>query len=292
MSVVFFNQTEPTTCLAYFPNIITEVLSYLTHGDCGRLFFVSKKWRNELLEPSRHHFVLRKHRVLVRMADAFTPNQCIQCRFPWNCCIEAVALLQSFIKKGWIEHPFLGYHDLALPKGWCGWFLALRHGSFLTALHLGMDTYMLTLRDIYPISMIFPMNHFYDLDPFVVAQWLMRYNKLFDFEGALQWARVPIASWKNVWDVMALMKKYRPDLLVCSRDFKHTLVMLSNLGSKPGHKETFKIFTDHLQAKYGLTMAQFHIDTFNGEQLAVEACDQYKAFEREFRHVECLYNLE
>lgn len=289
---MFFNQAECTTFLTSFPNIVTDVLSYLTHGDCGRLFFVSKTWQEELLKPAKLQFLLREHRVLIRMADAFTPNQCIQCRFPWNCCIEAVALLQFFIKKGWIHHPFLGYHDLTMPNDWCGWFLALRHGSFLTALHLGLDTYMFRFRYKDPISSIFPMNHFYGLDPQVVVQWLMRYNKLFDFEGTLQWARVPIASWKNVWDVMALMKKYRPDLLVCSKDYKHTLNLLADLGSKSGHKEAYNAFTDHLQAKYGLTMALFHIDTLNGEQLAAEALDQYKAFEETFQHIERVYNLE
>lgn len=273
--------------LECFPNVMTEVMSFLTHGDCGRLFFVSKQWREKLLEPAMVHFLLRRHKVIV--STQCTPY--IECRFPWNCCIEAVPLLRFFINKGWINHPFMGYSDLLSPKEWCGWFLALHHGSFLTALHLGMDTYMFTLRDRCPISSIFPMNHFYGLDPLLVGQWLMRYNKFLDFEG-FQWARVPMGSWKNIWDVIVLIRKYRPDLMVCSKDLKHTLVLLADLGSKSGYKECFKGFTDHLKTKYGLNMSLFHIDTFKGDQLGTEALNHYQAFEEKVRPVACVYDLE
>ena len=276
-------------CLENFPNLITDILSFLTHGDCGRLFFVSTQWRKMILEPSRSHFLLRRHQVLVSGQSVQTPS--IACRFPWNCCIEAVSLLRFFINRGWIEHPFLGHCDLLSEKEWCGWFLALRHGSFMTALHLGMDPYMVTMRDRYSIDSIFPMNHFYVLDPLLVSQWLMRYNKVLDFPS-FQWVRVPMKSWKNVWDTMVLVRRYRPDLFMCSRDMSSTLILLADLGSKPGYERYFKDFTDHLQTKYGLTMSLFQIDTSKGDQLNTEALNQYQTFEENFKPVPCLYAIE
>ena len=275
-----------------YHGVITNVLPFLTHGDCGRLFFVSKQWREKLLGPSMRHFLLRR--------SVFYPYRGIRMifYFPWNCCIEALSLMDNFIDKGWggnLKNTLLNTES-------CNrWLLALYHESFDTALHLGMDACMLqnscTIRNI-SFNSCSPNYIFACLEAPVIVQFMMRYNRQFSREG-LNWSNIPVRKWRTAWDVVILLRRFRPDLIANQRHRVDPKSILRNLSeSFRGHDahdihiKEYKQFESHLKMKYGLTLSAFRTYMNDNREHSQIALQEYNAFEKKFKPVKLLYEWE
>lgn len=244
----------------YYSDVCAEILSFLHHGDCGRLFFVSSTWRRMLSGPDGRHFLLRNHFVPV---DGSQPmNWClhIQCRFPWMCCIESIALLDFFLQKRWVR--LYEYGNLLVAGKWHGWFLALRHGSVLTALYLGMDTYVLNEQRgaFADRDLMFPMVHFHCLDPECAAQWFARYNQML-YPCHLLWHNFSNTSlfnnWAGMWDVVAWLCENRPELLGeedASVEAKRVLGILNRLEKDCRSKHEYTRFCTYMRTRYRLVV--------------------------------------
>ena len=215
--------------------VTDTVLEFLDKGDLGRMFFVNQFFRGKTMQTHHRKRLLTKDYLYVETIDYPVRSDTMYFRFPWNCCEEAIALLQNYIQAGAVYLNVFTVRRRIFPV-WTNayaWVMALRWGQVSVAEKLRMEQFTLGLIDGNEKNQLYRLRGFVlqNVSPEYSSFWFMRYNQFIN-EFSVPWRMLDQVHLLDAIRVVWLVHKVRPALV----DVDKALEGIKRVLQKDKHK--------------------------------------------------------